>query len=150
MKQARAVGFRVRFTGSDDANILGEDSSGAGFVEGLLLTSLVRVRDVINPESQQLALEMEQLDKKYHVENRPCISPLAFLTHSAVEVLSQAIEAAGGSDDVEKVAQALRSGTFQTQIGSISFDANGDLRTSEKASEFVIERCHVGGPKTRA
>ena len=93
---------------------------------------------------------MDELAKQNERDPRPCISPLVFLTYSAVEVLAQAIEAAGDCDDVGKVAQALRSGTFQTPVGSIAFDENGDLKTSEKASEFVVEECHAGRPKTRA
>jgi ABC-type branched-subunit amino acid transport system substrate-binding protein len=76
---------------------------------------------------------------------------LDFLTYSAVEVLAQAIEAAGGCDDVEEVAQALRSGTFQTPVGSISSNnEHEDLKESEKASVFVVEDCHAGRPKIGA
>jgi hypothetical protein len=32
----------------------------------------------------------------------------------------------------------------------ISFDEHGKLKTCEKASEFVVEECHPGKPKTRA
>ena len=149
-KAARAARFKARFMGSDDATILGEDSSGPDFLEELLVTSPVNFRHVPNPKHQQLALEMEELAKQNDRDPRPCISPLAFLTYSAVEVLAQAIEAAGDCDDVEEVAQALRSGTFETPVGSISFDEHGDLKTSEKTSEFIVEECHAGRPKTRA
>lgn len=49
-------------------------------------------------------------------------------THAAVEVAAQALDAAG--DDRERLGQALDQGSFDTLVGTISFDDKGDRRGS--------------------
>ncbi|POF31696.1 branched-chain amino acid ABC transporter substrate-binding protein [Roseibium marinum] len=49
----------------------------------------------------------------------------ALTTYAAIQAWAQAAEAAGGTSE-EAVAAALREGTFQTVIGAVSFDQNGD------------------------
>ena len=47
-------------------------------------------------------------------------------TYAAVQVFAQAAEAAG-STDLYAMVQALRDGTFETVIGTLTFDDNGDV-----------------------
>ena len=50
----------------------------------------------------------------------------ALYAYAAVEAWAQAVEAAGGLD-ADAVAEALRSGSFDTVLGEIGFDAKGDV-----------------------
>lgn len=47
-------------------------------------------------------------------------------TYAAVQVFQQAAEIAG-TTDLEPVIEALRNNSFETVIGSLSFDENGDI-----------------------
>jgi len=53
--------------------------------------------------------------------------PYVFPAYSAVQVIALGIKAAG-SEDTDKVAEAIRSGKFKTSTGNLSFDEKGDLR----------------------
>ena len=46
--------------------------------------------------------------------------------YAAVQILAQAIEAAGSAEP-DAVAEALHAGTFDTIVGTMQFDENGDL-----------------------
>jgi branched-chain amino acid transport system substrate-binding protein len=59
--------------------------------------------------------------------------------YAAVEVFAQAA-ARAGSTDSEALAQVLRSATFNTVLGPISFDAKGDV----KAPGYVMYRWSKG------
>lgn len=47
-------------------------------------------------------------------------------TYAAIQVFSQAAEAAG-STDLDVMIEALRDGSFETVIGTLTFDDNGDI-----------------------
>jgi branched-chain amino acid transport system substrate-binding protein len=49
-------------------------------------------------------------------------------TYAAVQLFKQAAEKTGGTD-LEKLIQAMRSTEFDTVIGKLSFDNNGDITT---------------------
>ncbi|WP_367279138.1 branched-chain amino acid ABC transporter substrate-binding protein [uncultured Roseibium sp.] len=49
----------------------------------------------------------------------------ALTTYAAIQAWAQAAEAAGGTDE-DQVTAALREGSFQTVLGTVSFDENGD------------------------
>ncbi len=48
-------------------------------------------------------------------------------TYAAIQVWAQAVEAAG-SVDLDDVMGALNAGTFDTVLGDITFDGNGDIK----------------------
>lgn len=54
----------------------------------------------------------------------------AFYHYAAIEVIAAAMEMAK-SEEVEAVIAALRHGEYQTTIGTVSFDAKGDLKAPE-------------------
>jgi branched-chain amino acid transport system substrate-binding protein len=56
----------------------------------------------------------------------------AFYHYAAIETIAAAMEAAK-SDKAEAVIAALRRGEYQTTIGTVSFDAKGDLKAPEWA-----------------
>jgi len=53
--------------------------------------------------------------------------PYVFPAYSAVQLIAEGIKAAG-SEDTDKVAEAIHSGKFKTSTGNLSFDEKGDLR----------------------
>ncbi len=55
--------------------------------------------------------------------------PYSVYGYDAVNILLSAIEKAGTTDS-DKVAETIRSGTFTTTLGDISFDDKGDLAKS--------------------
>jgi branched-chain amino acid transport system substrate-binding protein len=60
-------------------------------------------------------------------------------------VIADGIEMAESTDPFE-VAEALRSGTFETPIGTIEYDEDGDM----ESFEFVVYEWHADGSKTLA
>ena len=49
-------------------------------------------------------------------------------SYAAVQIIAQAITAAGSADDAAKVAEQMYGkGPFKTVLGDISFDAKGDI-----------------------
>ncbi|MGE3623036.1 MAG: branched-chain amino acid ABC transporter substrate-binding protein [Bdellovibrionales bacterium] len=62
-----------------------------------------------------------------------------FYTYAAVQVLSDALKRAG-KNDPHKVAAAMRSATAPTVLGSISFDAKGDVT----GPAYVLYKWHDG------
>jgi len=69
--------------------------------------------------------------------------PFVFPSYAAVQVIADGIRLAG-SDDPAKVAEALRSNTFDTPTGQLACDEKGDL----KDFNFVVYEWHADGSKT--
>jgi len=63
-------------------------------------------------------------------------------SYAAVQVLGEAAKRAG-SDDPETIAKTLREGEYDTAIGKISFEKNGDL----KDFHSVVYELHADGKK---
>ncbi|MCF4165946.1 branched-chain amino acid ABC transporter substrate-binding protein [Zavarzinia compransoris] len=51
-------------------------------------------------------------------------------TYAAIQVWAEAVKTAGGTD-TEKVAEAVRAGSFPTVLGTLGFDAKGDVKDPE-------------------
>ncbi|MFA5120286.1 branched-chain amino acid ABC transporter substrate-binding protein [Zavarzinia sp.] len=51
-------------------------------------------------------------------------------TYAAVQVWAEAVKAVGGTDTA-KVAAAIRAGSFPTVLGTLGFDAKGDVKDPE-------------------
>ncbi len=66
------------------------------------------------PEVAAFATEFEH---RFGVE----VTPAILLTPLMVQVMSQALEQAGTVDDVEKIVEALETGTFDTMVGPVYF-----------------------------
>ena len=70
--------------------------------------------------------------------------PFVFPAYAAVQVIAEGIEKAG-STDTDKVAEALRSNTFDTPTGNLAFDEKGDL----KDFNFVVYEWHRTAPRPK-
>ncbi|PVB61084.1 branched-chain amino acid ABC transporter substrate-binding protein [Labrenzia sp. 011] len=83
--------------------------------EGTLLSYPEDPRD--SPAASELVGVLEEAGKP--------ADRYALTTYAAIQAWAQAVQTAGGTEE-DKVAAALRDGTFHTVIGTVSFDQNGD------------------------
>ena len=87
----------------------------------------------------------QQLVEAFKAKKQDPSGPFVFPAYAAVQVIAEGIEKAG-STDTDKVAEALRSNTFDTPTGALEFDEKGDL----KNFNFVVYEWHQDGTKTEA
>jgi branched-chain amino acid transport system substrate-binding protein len=116
VREMREQGIEADFIGGDTLltdefwTIAGEAGQGAK------MTFATDARNI--PSARELVLDFET----------DGTDPIGFTlyTYAAVKVWADAANAAG-STDVEAVARALRSRSFDTAVGTIRFDENGDI-----------------------
>lgn len=114
VRQARQAGLDTRFIGADGLaanefwSVAGEGGAGT------LFTFSADVKD--KPAAQEAYAELK---KGGEPDN------FAFYYYAATQTLAKAIAEAG--KDPEKVAETLKSGSFDTIVGTFRFDAKGDL-----------------------
>jgi branched-chain amino acid transport system substrate-binding protein len=122
VRQAREQGFGGAF-------VAGEAMSTAEFYaitgpagDGTLFTNAPEVK--ARPAAQEAARRIMEMG------GGP--DNFAFYHYAAIETIAAAMEAAK-SEKAEAVIAALRRGAYQTTIGTVSFDAKGDLKAPEWA-----------------
>ena len=136
LRQSKEKGLNVRYMGpegvgnSEISAIAGEAS------EGMLVTL---------PQSFDQDPRNQELVEAFKAKKQDPSGPFVFPAYAAVQVIAEGIEKAG-STDTDKVAEALRSNTFDTPTGNLSFDEKGDL----KDFNFVVYEWHKDGTKTEA
>ena len=87
--------------------------------------------------------ENQELVKAFETKGEDPSGPFVLTSYTAVQLVAEGIEKAQSTDPFE-VAEALRSGTFQTPIGTVEYDKAGDL----KSFDFVVYEWHSDGSKT--
>jgi branched-chain amino acid transport system substrate-binding protein len=92
-----------------------------------------------NPADHPATDAAANLVKYYRDELKYEPEGYTLYTYAAVQVWAQAVEKAQ-SFDTEKVIAALRSNTFETVLGQIEFDENGDV----KESGYVVHQWNNG------
>ncbi len=115
--------------GNNDINTIAGEAA-----EGLLVTL---------PPSFDEKEENQELVKDFEAANEDPSGPFVLTSYSAVKLIADGIEAADSKDPFD-VAAALRSGTFETPIGTVEYDEAGDM----KSFEFVVFEWHSDGSKT--
>jgi branched-chain amino acid transport system substrate-binding protein len=117
LRQMADQGVKAHFM-SGDGIVTNELASIAGdAVDGTLMTFSPDARK--NPDSAELVAKFRAAG--YEPEGYTLYS------YSALQVIADAAKAAG-SNDPQKVADALKAkGPFKTAIGSLGFDAKGDI-----------------------
>ena len=134
LRQAGEQGLDVRFMGpegvgnTDISAIAGESSEG-------LLVTLPKAFDQ-DPKNAHLV-------EAFKAKNEDPSGPFVFPAYAAVQVIADGIKIAD-STDTEAVAEALRSNSFETPTGTLSFDEKGDL----KNFNFVVYQWHADASKT--
>ena len=136
LRQAKERGLNVRFMGPEGVGNKEISAIAGPASEGLYVTL---------PKSFDQDPRNQELVDAFKAKNQDPSGPFVFPAYAAVQVIAEGIEKAG-STDTEKVAEALRSNTFDTPTGNLSFDEKGDL----KDFNFVVYEWHQDGTKTEA
>ena len=102
--------------------------------EGLLVTL---------PKSFDQDPANAQLVEAFKARNEDPTGPFVFPAYSAVQVMAEGMKMTR-SENPEAVAKSLRSNSFKTPTGTLSFDDKGDL----KDFSFVVYEWHSNGTKT--
>lgn len=136
LRQARQTGVDATFMGPEGVGNEGITTIAGDAAEGLLVT--------LPPSFEQKA-ENQELVAAFEAAGEDPSGPFVLTSYAAVQVIADGIEQAQSTDPFE-VADALRSGTFQTPIGTIEYAENGDM----ESFEFVVYEWHADGSKTLA
>jgi branched-chain amino acid transport system substrate-binding protein len=136
LRQAKEKGLNVRFMGPEGVGNKEISAIAGPASEGLLVTL---------PQSFDQDPRNQMLVDAFKAKKQDPSGPFVFPAYAAVQVIAEGIEKAG-STDTAKVAEALRSNTFDTPTGNLSFDEKGDL----KDFNFVVYEWHQDGTKTEA
>jgi len=134
LRQARQADLDTTFmgpegVGNQDINTIAGDAA-----EGLLVT--------LPPAFDEKA-ENQDLVEAFEGKGEDPSGPFVLTSYTAVQLIAEGIEQAGSTDPFE-VASALRSGSFETPIGTVEYDDKGDM----KSFEFVVYEWHSDGSKT--
>ena len=78
----------------------------------------LHVEDVENPVA-------DRWRKAYAARFKNATSFVASLGATGIEVIAQAMDKAGSATDYDKIAQAMKSTTFNTVLGPVRFDEIG-------------------------
>ncbi|MFI4999317.1 MAG: branched-chain amino acid ABC transporter substrate-binding protein [Reyranellales bacterium] len=129
MKQASDQGYKPQFV-AEDALVTDEFWKIAGPAgEGLIMTFPPDPRAI--PAAKKVVDEFKKAG--YDPEG------YTLYTYAAFQVWAQAAKAAGTTDP-QKLAAALRKGTYNTVLGTIQYDDKGDI----KNSSYVWYKWHDG------
>ena len=134
LRQARQADLDTTFmgpegVGNQDINTIAGDAA-----EGLLVT--------LPPAFDEKA-ENQDLVEAFEGKGEDPSGPFVLTSYTAVQLIAEGIEQAGSTDPFD-VASALRSGSFETPIGTVEYDDKGDM----KSFEFVVYEWHSDGSKT--
>jgi branched-chain amino acid transport system substrate-binding protein len=122
IRQSRDSGFTPAF-------VTGEAMASTEFwaiareaANGVLFTYAPEVKT--RPQAEEAVKAMRAIDAGADPDN------FAFYYYAAVQALAAAIEKSG-ADTARPLAQTLRSGSFSTIVGDLTFDNKGDLTAPE-------------------
>ena len=134
MRQAREQGVKAIFMGPEGVGNKDISAIAGAASEGMLLT----LPADFSADPANAALVKAFSDKK-----RDATGPFQLSSYSAVKVLADAMAGAKSSDPT-KVAAYMHSHAFKTPIGTVEYDAKGDL----KSFKFVMYTWHKDATKT--
>ncbi|WP_313695451.1 ABC transporter substrate-binding protein, partial [Achromobacter mucicolens] len=134
LRQAAEQGVKAKWmgpegTGNPDINAIAGDA-----VEGMLLT--------LPADFTQNAANAD-IVKAFQAKKRNPSGAFQMTAYAATQVIADGIKGAG-SDDPTKVAKYLHANSFDTPIGKVSWNKQGDLTNFE----FDVFTWHKDGSKT--
>lgn len=134
LRQAAEQGVKAKWmgpegTGNPDINAIAGDA-----VEGMLLT--------LPADFTQNAANAD-IVKAFEAKKRNASGAFQMTAYTATQVIADGIRGAG-SDDPTKVAKYLHANTFDTPIGKVSWNKQGDLTNFQ----FDVFTWHKDGSKT--
>ena len=136
LRQSSEKGLKVKFMGPEGVGNSEISAIAGPASEGMLVTL---------PKSFDQDPKNQPLVEAFKAKNQDPSGPFVFPAYAAAHAIAAGIRKAG-SEDTAKVAEALRSNSFDTPTGSLSFDEKGDL----KDFSFVVYEWHQDGTKTEA
>jgi branched-chain amino acid transport system substrate-binding protein len=136
LRQGREQGLKAQFMGPEGVGNKDVTAIAGPACEGMLVTLPA---DFSNDPANA------GLMKVFAAKKRDPNGPFVLTGYAAAEVIGQAIAGAKSADPA-KVAAYIHQHTFDTPIGKLSYDDDGDL----KAAKFVVYRWHKDSTKTPA
>jgi len=136
LRQAREQGVKATFMGPEGVGNKDVTAIAGPSSEGMLLT----LPADFSADPANAALVKAFADKKRDVNG-----PFQMSAYAGVKIIADAM-AGAKSTDPAKVAAYMRQNAFQTPIGKVEYDAQGDL----KSFKFVVFTWHKDATKTAA
>jgi branched-chain amino acid transport system substrate-binding protein len=119
VKQSREQGLNAQLLSGDSLNTQEFATLAGAAADGVMFTNAAEARNL--PSAKDVVDEFRK--DGFEPEG------YTLSTYAAIQVWSQAV-AKAGTTDAKKVADTLRSQTWDTVIGKLGFDAKGDLTSS--------------------
>ena len=136
LRQSAEKGLKVGFMGPEGVGNSEISAIAGPASEGMLVTL---------PKSFDQDPKNQALVEAFKAKKQDPSGPFVFPAYAAVQVIAESIDKID-STDASKVAEALRSNSFDTPTGTLAFDDKGDL----KNFSFVVYQWHADGTKTEA
>jgi len=121
MRQGRDSGFKGQFFGGDGVSNSKVVEGAGPAADGLIATQ----PKAFDGDPRNAALVAE-----FKAAGVNASDTFVLPTYAATMALAEAIEAAGNFDG-EDIIKALRTGTYETAVGNIEWDAKGDIKGGE-------------------
>ncbi|WP_111494409.1 MULTISPECIES: branched-chain amino acid ABC transporter substrate-binding protein [Marinobacter] len=134
LRQAQQASLDAQFMGPEGVGNKDINTIAGDAAEGLLVTL---------PPSFDEKAENQALVKAFQDKGEDPSGPFVLTSYAAVQLIADGIEQADSTDPFD-VAEALRSGSYETPIGTVEYDQAGDL----KSFDFVVYEWHSDGSKT--
>ena len=136
MRQGAEQGLKVKFMGPEGAGNPDINAIAGKAVEGMLLTLPADFSE--SPENAEIV-------KSFQAKKRDASGAFQLMSYAATQVIADGIKGAK-SEDPDEVIKYLRANSFDTPIGNISWDKQGDLNDFK----FEVFEWHTDGSKTKA
>lgn len=134
LRQAAEQGVKAKWMGPEGAGNPDINAIAGDAVEGMLLT--------LPADFTQNAANAD-IVKAFEAKKRNAGGAFQMTAYTATQVIADGIKGAG-SDDPTKVAKYLHANSFDTPIGKVSWNKQGDLNNFE----FDVFTWHKDGSKT--
>lgn len=134
LRQAAEQGVKAKWMGPEGVGNPDINAIAGDAVEGMLLT--------LPADFTQNAANAE-IVKAFEAKKRNAGGAFQMTAYTATQVIADGIKGAG-SDDPTKVAKYLHANSFDTPIGKVSWNKQGDLTNFE----FDVFTWHKDGSKT--
>ncbi|OZG71715.1 leucine ABC transporter subunit substrate-binding protein LivK [Hahella sp. CCB-MM4] len=134
LRQAAEKGFKAKFMGPEGVGNKDISQIAGDASEGLLVTL---------PPAFDQRPENKDLVQAFKDKSEDPSGAFVMTSYAAVKVIADAV-AATKSQDTDAIQEYLRSHTFKTPMGEISFDDKGDL----KGFDFEVYTWHADGSKS--
>jgi len=135
LRQAAEQGLKVRMMGPEGVGNPEVNAIAGNAVEGMLVT--LPADFASNPKNAAVV-------KAFQDKKRSPSGAFQLTSYAAVQALTESIKAVG--DNPAKVAEHLHKASFDTVLGNVGWNKQGDL----KAFDFQVFEWHKDGSKTAA